>query len=279
MKCFARTLGLIAFTLASTTSLAKTYKYDFVGIHSNNGFINYPGLDFNQAETVLLTVNKDPLSPQTSISTLDITFPNAAKLRATGFKKLDGSDTYRAIVNDAWIYRQVIVDIRNIDFNVPHHIRPTIEVSVSEKTDFIQPENNIKGHPLFFVDGDLRDITPSKVIDTASVVAEGKRVNLSLRENLSFALPSASINGPREGFVIDALWFGKGLKTFYIPASVPNSEFDRYSAVALELEELNGPEGKEYAVSVKFLEASGGEMQTPPQPLKPLLDAAFSTGF
>lgn len=279
MKCFARTLGLIAFTLASTASVAKTYKYDFVQIHSNNGFIQYPGLDFNQAKTVALTVNKDPLSPEVTINSLEITFPNAAKLLATGFKKLENTDTYRAIVNDAWVYRQIMVDIRGVDFNLAQITHPTIEVSVSEKSVFIQPEADFKGHSLFFVDGDLRDITVSKVVDTESVIIDGKRVNLSLKENLSFAQPAVPVNGAREGFVIDALWFGKGQKTFYIPAPVPNTEYDRYDAIGLILEELDGPAGKEYLLGVKFKDASGYEQIVPAQPLRPLLNTAYNAGF
>lgn len=151
MKYFAHTLGFIAFALASTSSVAKTYKYDFVGIHSNSGFIQYPGLDFNQPKTVALTVNKDPLSPEVTINSLEITFPNAAKLLATGFKKLENTDIYRAVVNDVWVYRQIIVDVRGADFNLTQITHPLIEVSVSEKSVFIRPETDIKGHPLFSI--------------------------------------------------------------------------------------------------------------------------------
>ena len=278
MNFIARSLGITLMAFASTTTYAKTFKYDLLNVHSANGFVHYPELDFNAVKSAVLTVNKDPHSPEVQISSVEVTFPNAAKLLATGFKQTE-LGTWRAVVNDVWIYRQVIVDIRDIDFN---HAMPnpvSIEVSVSEKSDFIRPEADSGRHPLFHVDGILRDITASKVVDTASAIVEGKRVNLSLKENLSFASPDAQVNGPREGFVVDALWMGKGQKTLYIPAPVPNSEFDRYSAIALVLEELNGPEGKEYAFSIKFVDASGGETQTPFQPLKPLLDAAFNPGF
>jgi hypothetical protein len=42
-----------------------------------------------------------------------------------------------------------------------------IEVSVSEKNAFINPENDIKGEPLFLANGTIRDITPSTIADTA----------------------------------------------------------------------------------------------------------------
>ncbi len=278
MNFVTRSLGITLMALASTATYAKTFKYDLVDVYSSNGYIHYPGLDFNEAKSAVLTVNKDPLSPDVQISSLEVTFPNAAKLLATGFKKTE-SGTYRAVVNDAWIYRQVIVEIRDTDFNYTISRPVSINVSVSEKAEFIQPENAPNGHPLFNVEGMLHDITTNKVIDTASITIDGKRVTLSLKENLSFATPNSQVNGPREGFVIDALWMGKGQKTLYIPAPVPPTEFDRYAAVGIVLEELNGPEGKEYAFSIKFVDASGGETQTPFQPLKPRLNEAYDTGF
>jgi len=277
MNFVARSLGITLIALASTTTYAKTFKYDLLGVHSSNAYLHYPGLDFNQVKSAVLTVNKDPLSRDVQISSVEITFPDAAKLLATGFKKTE-TGTWRAAVNDVWIYRQVIVEIQNADFN--HMPQPvSIEVSVSEKSVFIQPEDDPKGHPLFLVDGVLRDITVNKVVDTASAIIEGKRVNLSLKENLRFATPDVEMNGPREGFVIDVLWMGKGQKTLYIPAPVHYSEFDRYSAIGLLLEELNGPEGKEYAFSIKYVDVTGGEAQSPLQPLKPLLDNAYNSGF
>lgn len=277
MNLFLRVIGFMAFAIISSTAFAKTFKYDFTGIHSSNGFVNYPGLDFSQAKTVTLTVSKDPLTPEVTVNSAEITFPNAARLIATGFKKLDNTDTYRAVVNNAWIYRQVIVDISGTDFNRAQNNRVNINVSVSEKSVFIEPEDDVKGHPLFFVDGDLRDITTPKIVDTDSVILDGKRVNLSLRENLSFASPGTITNGAREGFVLDVLWMGKGQKTIYIPAPIPQGEYDRYDAIGLVLEELNGPLGKEYSLRVNFKDASGSQESLPPQPLKLILEQAFTS--
>ncbi|HSC68557.1 MAG TPA: hypothetical protein VLC79_12745 [Cellvibrio sp.] len=278
MNFVARSVGITLMALASSVSYAKTFKYDLIEIHSSNGYIHYPRLDFNDAKSAVLTVNKDPDSPEVQINSLEITFPNTAKLLATGFTKTEFG-TYRAVVNDAWIYRQVIVEIGNADFNNAVANPVSVNVSISEKSDFIRSENGPGGESLFSVNGIMRDITSNKIVDTASVIIEGKRLNLSLKENLSFATPDARINGPREGFVVDALWMGKGQKTIYVPAPVPSSEFDRYTAIGVVLEELNGPEGVEYAFSIKFVDASGGEAQTPFQPLKPRLNEAYDSGF
>lgn len=278
MNFIARSLGITLVALASTTTYAKTFKYDLLGVHSFNGVIHYPELDFDQVKSAVLTINKDPLSPDVQISSVEITFPNAAKLLATGFKKTEFG-TWRAAVNDAWIYRQVIVEVRETDFNNAGPMPVSISVSVSEKSVFIQPEEDPKGHPLFNVEGVLRDITTNKIVDTESVIIDGKRLNLSLKENLTFAAPDVQINGTREGFVIDALWMGKGQKTLYVPAPVPQSEFDRYTAIGLVMEEVNGPVGKEYFFSVKFTDSIGGEQLTPNLPLKYLLDTAYNSGF
>lgn len=278
MKFLTRTLGLIAFTLASASSFAATYKYDLINSNSINGGIHYPGLDFSDATTAVLTVDKDPLSPAVIINSLEVTFPNAAKLHATGFKKLENENTYRAVVDDAWIYRQIIVDISHIDFNIPQ-AHPMIRAFVSERSEFIQPHSTSTNHPLFSMDGDLRDITPSTVIDTAAVTIDGKTVQLSLKENLSFTPSGASMNGAREGFVIDTLWFGKGQKTLYLPnPMIPFGEYDRYTAIGLILEELNGPAGTEYSLRVKFKDASGYEQTSPAQALRPWLDASYNSG-
>lgn len=276
MNKFVLNLGITLFSIISASTYAKTFKYDLTAVSSYPGPINYPGLEFNQAKSAIFTVNKDPLSPEVQINSLEVNFPNAAKLIATGFKKID-SDLYRAVVNDVWIYRQVFVDVRGVDFNRPHSSSTQIEVSISEKSVFIQPEDDPKGHPLFSVNGILRDITVAKIADTAIATVDNKRLTLSLKDTLTYAPVEAQINGAREGFVIDALWQGKGQKTIYIPAPVPMEEFDRYTAIGLILQEVESPFGKEYWFSIKYKEEGLGELTTPQQPLKLFLDNAYGS--
>lgn len=279
MNKFVRNFGVALISLLSASTYAKTFKYDLTAISSYQGPIHYPRLSFNQAKSAIFTVNKDPLSPEVQISSLEVNFPEAAKLVATGFKKVETeSGLYRAIVNDVWIYRQVIVDVRGVDFNRPQMASPRIEVSLSEKSVFLLPENNVdpKGERLFEVNGIIRDITTARIADTATATVESKKLTLSLKDLLSFAAPEAQINGAREGFVIDALWQGKGQKTIFVPAPAPLEEFDRYTAIALILTERESPFGKEQFFSIKYTEeGSNYELITPEQPLKPLLDNAY----
>lgn len=278
MNKFVRNLGVTLFSLISATTYAKTFKYDLTGLHSQQGYIHYPDLNFSQAKSAIFTINKDPLTPELQISSLEVTFPNAAKLTATGFKKVE-NNLYRAVVNDVWIYRQVIVDVRDLDFN-HQPSAPFIEVYVSEKSAFIQPEiiTDSRGENIFSANGVLRDITAAKIADTAVTTIEGKKLTLSLKDLLTYAPYDSQINGTREGFVIDALWQGKGQKTIYVRAPAPLEEFDRYTAIGLTITEHDLPSGKEYSFSIKYKEEGfNGELSTPEQPLKPLLDSAFNS--
>lgn len=279
MNKFARNLGVALISLLSASTYAKTFKYDLTAISSFQGPIHYPGLEFNQTKSAIFTVNKDPLSPDVQISSLELNFPLAAKLTATGFKQVE-PNLYRAVVNDVWIYRQVIVDVRNVDFNRAQMASALIEVYLSEKSVFINPENNTdyRGEPLFKVNGILRDITATRIADSATTTIDGKKLTLSLKDLLSIAAPEVQVNGPREGFVIDTLWQGKGQKTIFVPAFVPLEEFDRYTAIAIILTERESPFGKEQFFSIKYKEeGSNYELTTPEQPLKPLLDGAYGT--
>ncbi|HTF98036.1 MAG TPA: hypothetical protein VL995_18010 [Cellvibrio sp.] len=276
MNKLIRNIGVTLFSIISASTYAKTFKYELTDILSSNGTITYPNLDFDQAQSAVFTVNKDPLSPNLQITSLEVTFPTAAKLVATGFKQVD-HDTYRAVVNDAWIYRQIFVDVHGVDFNYPNRSTPRIEASISEKSIFIQPEADVTGQPLFFLHSPfMRDITPSKIADTASVVLAGKRLTLSLKNNLGVA---SNTNGPspinQEGFVVDALWMGKGQKTLYIPAPVPVEEFDRFDAIAIDINELPTSQGVEYTLVIKFKDLNGYETSTPELPLMHLLEAAY----
>lgn len=276
MNKFARNLGVALVSLLSASTYAKTFKYDLTAIYSHQGPIHYPGLEFNQPKSAIFTVNKDPLTPDAQISSLELNFPTVAKLTATGFKQVE-PNLYRAVVNDVWIYRQVIVDVRDMDFNNPLRRSGVIEVYLSEKSVFINPENSTdyRGEPLFMVSGALRDLTSARIADSAITTIEGKKLTLSLKDLLSFAPLETQINGAREGFVIDALWQGKGQKTIFIPG-LPVEEFDRYTAIGLVLTERESPFGKEVFFSIKYKEeGSMSEMMTPEQPLKPLLDSAF----
>ena len=272
MRLSFRTTLLASALLAATVAQAKTFKYELTDLHSNNGFINYPGLDFNNATSAILTVTQDSPEAQAKISSLEIKFPQASKLVARDFQNVDGN-MYRALVNDAWIYRQVVVNLNSPDLNPYNHAPVNIEVNVSEKAGFINPEGEAQGQPVLMSFGMLNDITPAKTVDTASVIMNGKRLNLALSSNLSG--PSANSMGGPGGFVIDATWMGKGQQKLYINSGFPQEFFGFVTPIALILDELDGPEGKEYMLSVQAKDHNGVEIPSPMMPLKDLLEQAY----
>lgn len=271
MNFFTRSTTLFSFaltlSLAATSTFAVTVKYELKNLQSNNGWIHYPDLDFSNATSAILTVEKrDPYS-EPQIKSLDITFPNAAKLSAKDFKQVnvDGSG-HRAVVDDAWIYRQVIVDIHGINFYDPQsHL--TIDVAVSEKQGFINPENQERGEHILLAHGQLKDITTSKIVDTGSAVVNGKRANLSLKNRLAISPSGAG------SFAIDVLWMGKGENTIYVDSGFTPNYFDFVTPIALILEDLTSPEGPMIKVTAK--DYNGNQIEGQPLRLKALLEQAY----
>lgn len=255
--------GILGIVIMSSVQ-AKTVIYDLKELHSNNGWVHYDGLDFNEATSAIITVTKTLPSPEITISSLVVNFPNAAKLTATNFKKIE-SGGYRAIVNGAWVYREVIVDIDEptIQADFPIHVR----VSVSERTAFINPVADIKGSPLLDLFGVARDITATKIVDTAATTINGKKVTLSLRDRLGFD------DNHRFGFVINALWYGKGQKTLVVPWAAPY-DIDFFDAIELTIDDVSMPTDPQ--VRIKFRDQRAGvDIFGPTVPLRTLLTEAY----
>lgn len=278
MNLFIRSITLVLGFLVAAGASAVTLKYDLVGLSSHNNSSYYPDLNFSNAKSALLTVNKTSFDTEPELVSLVLTFPQVAKLTATEFKKMNGG-FYRAVVSNAWIYRQVVVDVYTGDLNVINQGHIWMEVSVSEKYAFIQPQEDIKGESIFYAYGNVRDITATKVVDVESRTVNGKKLTLSLKDRLGVAPQDAVINGNREGFVVDALWMGKGQKTLYIPSFVSMHEYDYITAIGLVIEESATPMGVEYLVSVKFKDQQGTELTSPPTPLTQLLDSVYPPQF
>jgi hypothetical protein len=270
MNFFNRTAILLSLLLVTPSSFAVTVKYELRDIQSNNGWIHYPGLDFSNATSALLTIEKTSPETEPQLKSLDITFPNAAKLSVKDFKKVDGF-TYRAFVNNAWIYRQVSVDVSIFDLNNFHNPSISIDVAISEGAGFINPEGEEQGEQIFQVYGFLRDITSTKVIDNGSVIINGKRANLLLKNRLG--VPSPEAGGGAGGYTSDVLWMGKGEKTIYIPSDFPPNYYDFITPTGLVLEELTSPEGPMIGVIAR--DHNGNVIPSPMFRLKELLEQAY----
>lgn len=267
---FLRTLVLLSLLLAATSSYAKTFTYELKDLNSHNGNLSYPGLDFNAASSAVLTVSQASVEAQPELETLKLRFPNATTLIVRDFKKIDGM-IYRAVVNNAWIYRQVIVDVHGSDLNPYINASFHIEVSVSEKYGFINSESEERGETVLMAFGLLRDITPATIADVASATVDGKRVNLSLSTKLG-----APETGGEGGFIIDANWFGKGRQKLYVNSGFPQQHFGFVEPIRLLIEEVDMPDGKDQLVTIFFKDQMGNEVPAPSVRLKTLLDEAYS---
>ncbi|MES2825004.1 MAG: hypothetical protein V4732_15470 [Pseudomonadota bacterium] len=272
MKFFIRSLTLFLAMSLFVSVEAKTIKYDLVQLNSHSGTIQYPGLDFFGAKSAILTITKVAPLFEAQLTSLEITFPNAAKLLATNFKLIEGN-RYRAIVNGAWVYKEVIVELDPVQFEPKMHTM--IHVFVSERTAFINPQVEIPNHSavLFNAFGIMRDITPTRIVDTASTIISNKKVTLSLKDRMGTR--ESGVGFP-DGFIVDALWYGKGVKTLYLPAPIPPQDFDTVEVIGLIVE---GTTDADVSVSVKFKDRSGFEITSPRVPLKLFLDEAYGPTF
>lgn len=270
MNLFTRSFTLLSLLLATASSVAVTVKYELRDLQSNNGWIQYPGLDFSNATSAVLVVEKTDPYTTPQIKSLDITFPNASKLSARDFKSVDGY-IYRAIVDNAWIYRQVVVDLHNPNFNDLQNASVIIDVAISERIGLLNQENEERGEHILLAHGQLKDITSSKVVDTASVIVNGKKANLSLKSRLGF--PSPEAGGGPGGFVLDVLWMGRGEKTIYIDAGFSPNQYDFITPIGLVLEGVNSSEGPMIGVIAK--DEHGNQIPSPLYRLRDLLEQAY----
>jgi hypothetical protein len=261
-----RSLIIFCIVFCALGVSAETLKYELQNIDSHNAEINYPGLDFNGAQSATLTVEKNSATQEAELVSLDLVFPNAASLKARNFKK-NGPNRYRTIVSEAWIFREVLVEIDVPDFSNDAPV--AIEVRVVETTSYLNPEAESAGSYLLLAHGMLKDVTPEKVVDTGFAIVNGKRVNLSLKDRVSFNNAS-----PQFGIAIDALWMGYGQKTLYIHPPVSFEHFDFVEPIALIIETTNTSGSTAHMVSVKF-QLMGDEIVTPPYPLADLLNEAY----
>lgn len=269
MQIFIRIFVILSILLSSSFTYAKTFKYELKDLNSHNGNINYPGLDFNAASSAVLTVNQASAEAEPQLTALEIHFPNATKLIVRDFKKIDGM-IYRGVVNDAWIYRQLVVDVHRSDLNPYTNMFVHIEVSVSEKAGFINPEGEERGEGVLMAFGILQDATPATIADTAFTSVDGKQVNLSLSTNLG-----VPITGGEGGFIIDANWYGKGQKKLYMFSGFPQRLYGFITPIRLVIEEIDSPTGKDPMITIFARDPAGYEIRSPSVRLKELLDQAY----
>jgi hypothetical protein len=264
MNSLKKALSTAVLLGLASIAQAKTYTYELANLNSGPGPLNYPGLDLNLAKSAVFTVNRNA-DQLPEIRSLEITFPNAGKLRTGAFKRLDNGH-YRALVSGAWVFKEVIVQFEgnpDINTNVPAFI----SISVSETTSNLNPEALNQGSMLANVHGIVRDITSMSTVDTAAIMLDGKRLSLNLKDRLGI-----SATDGQQGFILDATWMGRGQKLVYIPGPLGPNEWDRIDPIGIVLE---GPT-TDPTVRIRFKD-NGNEQMSPPIPLRPLMQQNFPT--
>ncbi|WP_445361554.1 hypothetical protein ACJJIL_07315 [Microbulbifer sp. EKSA005] len=267
IKTAAVSVALVAFG-----AQAKTFKYELQNLHSSNGEMQYPGLDLNDASSVILTIDQADHSAPATVTSLEVNFPYAPSLSVNDIKADDQSWRYYATVEDAWVYRQLDITIDGLDVGNPNNAMIHVEGFVSEAANFIGEERSLNSDQrLFSVHGELFDVTPSKVVDVKSFTVDGSHVELSLRDNPTI---DPNSNYGDMAFVIELLWFGEGKENFHfhVPFGDESKFFEAYK---LEVSTIPGPNGDETSISIKAKDAQGMEFETHHMYLEDMLRDAY----
>lgn len=259
----------LSFLLIASAAQANTFKYEIQNIQSFNGAINYPGLNLN-AISGTLTIEQSSQFDEPVVKSLDVNFLEAKPLAVRSFSSVGGFGPLRASVNNAWVFRKLNVEINTFDFLNPNFQFLSVNVYVSENDNFI---NNIgqQEQLLLTLDGILVDVTPSKVSDTESLLVNGERLRLSLRN----ALTSVPELGLTDQVVINSVWFGNGEENIYLPAGTPSNLARFVKPYRINLTTIAGPQGDDNFISVSLRDREGVEFESPQFLLQDLLDQAY----
>ncbi|BBM00407.1 hypothetical protein [Microbulbifer sp. GL-2] len=266
VKTIAVSVALLAFG-----AQAKTFKYELQDLHSSGADIQYPGLDLNGASSATLTIDQADQDSSPVITSLEINFPSASNLLVKNFKQLPGSAA-RASVSNAWVYRQVNVEVHGFDIENPNDQMINIDGYVSEADSFIgSGQSDNLGGRLFHAAGKLVDVTPSKIVDVEWLTVNDDRLRLSLRSN-PISIPDSNFG--EMAFAIDSLWLGKGEEVLYFHAPF-GDETKFIEPYMLEVSTITGPDGDEYSIRILAKDMHGNEFPTPDLPLRHLLEDAY----
>jgi hypothetical protein len=269
IKLIKLTAGIAALC-ASTLVQAKNYD-DETLFFSGYGQMVFPNLDLSQPNKARLTVSDSLTSPEKQLDSLTLEFANANNLAVSNFKQI-GPNMYRAVVNDAWVFSRVFVEVSDLNFQ--DHGNFMVRLSVADITSLVNDAQFSGGIELFNGNGLLRDVTPRAVADSSNFVLDDKQLTLTLMDRLGseFMNPTP---GFEQGFEVKAAWLGHGNKTFYIPAPVGQPDFGRFTAVGFHVESFPGPEETEYLVSIRYVDDFGGQMESGAQPLRQIIDQVY----
>ena len=266
MKNLSHLFICVALSLISIYSLAGTFNYELKNIIVTNAPPLYPRLDLSGVTSVSINTTRDKFNPEPQITSMNIQFRQAAPLTATNFMRTT-EGKYRAVVKDAWVYREVIVELDAMPIH--GELPATIALFVSEANSYLNPAMpNNQGMPLATIQGRIIETTLTRTVDVASLTLDGKQLSLSLQDKPNF-MPLSTM--------IQALWMGKGDKTLYVPPSLPINDFEFAQAIGLILDPVPLPPAApmDYMLRIKYRLETGSEMMGGSMSLRMLLNQAY----
>ncbi|WP_105255337.1 hypothetical protein [Pseudoalteromonas sp. T1lg75] len=275
MKAILVFLSTLVLTLG-LSSEAKAAEYE-INYPSASSSVPYPGLDLNMVKKVKVKTSSSIHTPEQSLDEVEIVFENATNLIVKGFQKeggsysYNGSEVYRAVAHDAWVYSKVLVTV-----TAPGKISGgkdlTIDLQVMEMTNALNELNYSHGLMIFNANGILNDVTPMTVADVETISYQEKDMTLTLYQKPKFD----EFNG--EGFKIKVNWMGNGEKIINVPAPIPAEEYSFFKAADLEIQTQTFPDGfTDHQFRIKYQDPFGYTQETPLEPLAPYIDQAFQT--
>lgn len=267
MRSLFKQIALISFIFISFQTVAETQKFE-IYYPSVNHTTLYPGLDLNQLNKVKLNATKNEFAPELEINRLELQFENASNLIASSFTNEAG--VYRAIVNSAWVYKQVVVEV-NASAGINPNENISIAVYVVEHASNLNNTGMSYGMQTLQVDGSLTDVTPNPLADSHWLKIQDKGMTLRLYQRPVFDLMTG-----QQGFKIKTSWLGHGEREIFLNAPFTPNEFGNYKAVALKVDTQTLPDGLEiHSVSVDYEDLGGAIQSTPFEDLQMYLDQVY----
>ncbi len=263
---------LLASSIASFNASAEVYSYETDELHNYGAQFSFPDLNLDRA-TANLVFTSNEFSHDRKLSKLTLDFENARDINAINFTRSHyDTSLYHAVVNDAWVFKQVIVEVR-LDNHQPSN-DVEIRISVPEVTTELSDTPMTPGVELFQSNAQIFDVSRKRVADTGVFRQNQKRVLVKLLDRLSASSPYAETQG--QGFELEIDWHGHGVKTIYIDAQVPESQFHQIEAVGLIIEEHDFSGSVRHSLSIRYTDVTGNSQVTYSHPISQILEDVFS---
>ena len=212
----------------------------------------YPNLDLHGTEEIKIITDRADSAESTKLKRLEIHFSNANPLVATSFVRNDHK--YRAIVKNAWIYRNLIVDVHPTG-HLTNFSDPVIKVYIGESNELINSANTKLGIKIYETSGIMKDVSSNPIVDKVSYMFQDK-----LAVSKLYKYESATATGSQRGHLI--VTSHPDLGGFYYFQNLPfNAE-----AISLELQDTAGY----FEYAIKFRTPQGVIEQTPFAPVNEL---------